>query len=203
MKERIGETKQIERIVILSTFPVILTVLLGIIIDLSLGELKQDLFFSLITVWVSMALGMIIFPVFYLYKNDRVACTVKKLGLIFTTCDVIVVMVLIIGLFIIKNRIIKADVVFPLLQNIPIAVCEEFWCKSILYTQLNKVLKKPLAIITVSAVVFTFITHSGGGLWDNVLLRFPFALITGYIYYRTNKLVYPVVLHLFYNVIIA
>lgn len=203
MKERVGETKQIERIVILSTFPVILTVLFGIIIDLSLGELRQDLFSSLITVWVSMTLGMIIFPMFYLYKNDRVACTAKNLGLIFTTCDVIILIVLIIGLFIIKNRIIKADIVFPLVQNIPIAVCEEFWCKSILYTQLNKVLKKPLAIITVSAIVFAFITHAGVGFWDNVLLRFPFGLITGYVYYRTNKLVYPVVLHLFYNVIIA
>ena len=203
MKERVGETKQIERIVILSTFPVILTVLFGIIIDLSLGELRQDLFSSLITVWVSMTLGMIIFPMFYLYKNDRVACTAKKLGLKFTTCDVIILMVLIIGLFIIKNRIIKADIVFPLVQNIPIAVCEEFWCKSILYTQLNKVLKKPFVIITVSAIVFAFITHAGGGFWDNVLLRFPFGLITGYVYYRTNKLVYPVVLHLFYNVIIA
>ena len=99
--------------------------------------------------------------------------------------------------------IFKGDIVFALVQNIPIAFCEEFWCKGVIFTQLKHIFKNNYIVILISAIIFAFITHLGQSFLANLVVRFPFGLVSGFIYYKTGKLIYPVLLHLLYNAMIV
>ncbi len=191
-------------LVILAVFPVILTIMVGLVIDFLIGDLRYGHFSALITVWISMIVGMVIFPVIYLRKNDNEVCNFTDLGLVLKLpLDGIFVGVLIFFLIIVKTVILGGDVVFALVQNVPIAFCEEFWCKGVIFTQLKHIFKNNYMVILLSAMIFAFITHQGNSFVDNLILRLPFGLISGLIYYKTGKLLYPISLHLLYNAMIA
>lgn len=190
--------------VVLSVFPVVLTLVAGLIIDLLIGDLRYGHFSALITVWISMIIGMVIFPVIYLRKNDKEVCNLSDLGLVIDLpMDGIIIGLLIVSLIIVKTIFLGGDIVFALMQNIPIAFCEEFWSKGVLFTQLRQIFRNDYIVIVIAAMVFAFITHLGNSFVDNLVLRFPFGLIAGFIYYKTGKLAYPILLHLIYNAMLV
>ena len=191
-------------IVVLSIFPVFFTIISGIIVDLLIGDLRYGHLSSALTVWISMIIGMFIFPIIYLRKNDNAVCNPVDLGLeIDFPLVVILITLVIIFLIVVKTMIFKGDIVFALVQNIPIAFCEEFWCKGVIFTQLKHIFKNNYIVILISAIIFAFITHLGQSFLANLVVRFPFGLVSGFIYYKTGKLIYPVLLHLLYNAMIV
>lgn len=191
-------------VVVLAIFPVLFTIIAGIMIDLFIGDLRYGHLSSSLTVWLSMIIGMVIFPIIYLRKNDNAVCNFVDLGLkIDFPLDAIFITLLIIFLIVVKALIFKGDIVFALVQNIPIAFCEEFWCKGVIFTQLKHIYKNNYIVIFISAMIFAFITHLEQSFLENLILRFPFGLVSGFIYYKTGKLLYPVLLHLLYNAMIV
>jgi len=62
---------------------------------------------------------------------------------------------------------------------------------------------KPIIILIACFIIFAFITHLGQSFLANLVVRFPFGLVSGFIYYKTGKLIYPVLLHLLYNAMIV
>jgi len=65
-----------------------------------------------------MIIGMFIFPIIYLRKNDNAVCNPVDLGLeIDFPLDVILITLVIIFLIVVKTMIFKGDIVFPLVQN--------------------------------------------------------------------------------------
>ncbi|WP_282003329.1 CPBP family intramembrane glutamic endopeptidase [Veillonella denticariosi] len=191
-------------LVVLSVFPVFLTIIVGIIVDFLIGDLRYGYFSALLTVWISMIVGMVAFPIFYLRKYDNTVCNFVDLGLVMTLpFDGIFIVVLILAIIFVKAMFFGGDIIFAFIQNIPIAFCEEFWCKGVIFTQLKHIFRSNYTVIILSAMIFAFITHMGNSFVDNLILRFPFGLLTGFIYYKTGKLIYPVSLHLFYNSMIA
>lgn len=203
-QEKENKEKLYINLAVLSVFPVFLTIIVGIIIDFLIGDLRYGYFSALLTVWISMIVGMVVLPIIYLRKNDNTVCNFVDLGLVMSLpFDGVFIAILILAIVLVKAMFFGGDIIFALIQNIPIAFCEEFWCKGIIFTQLKHIFKNNYMVILLSAMIFAFITHMGNSFVENLILRFPFGLITGFIYYKTGKLIYPISLHLFYNSMIV
>lgn len=191
-------------LVILIFFPVIITVGIGILWSFLMSFRDNPDTASPAIIWCSMGAGMLGFPVWYLRKTAPEQCTFHRLGLQWNfPRDGISVLAVTAGLTLLKKMILHSAMLPAFLQNAPIAVCEEFWCKSILFLKLGDVFPSRRMVVFCSAAVFAFVTHAGESMLDNLLIRLPFGLLTGWIYHRTDRLFWPVALHLSYNMLIT
>lgn len=199
-----AKTNRYRDLIVMMFLPVIITVGTGILWSVLMSFRKNPDTPSPAVIWVSMGVGMLGFPVWYLRKTAPAQCTFRQLGLQWMfPRDGTGLLLLTAGTVILKKTVFHSALLPALLQNVPIAVCEEFWCKSILFLKLRDLFQSRWMVIFGSAAVFAFVTHAGESILDNLLIRLPFGLLTGWIYSRTDRLFWPVALHLSYNMLIA
>ena len=190
-------------LLILATLPVILTVIIGAIISILCGTIINDIkVIDLVVIWGSMIFAMCVVPVLYLKKNNQ-EFSIKELEFRKISKKDIVLSIAISVWFVIGCYEIENVQFYDLFQNLPISFAEEFWCKGILFYQLKKIFPHKAAVIILSAVIFSFVTHMNGDLWANLLIRMPVGIITGIIYEKDKSLVLPISIHFIYNVLIA
>jgi membrane protease YdiL (CAAX protease family) len=83
-----------------------------------------------------------------------------------------------------------------------IVLGEEVLYRGIIQRRLSVVFGKYTGWLLASAI-FAFIGHPQSSLIDNIILRLPFGLILGYLYFRSQSLLFPIVLHWVYNCLFA
>ncbi len=83
-----------------------------------------------------------------------------------------------------------------------VAFGEEVLYRGIIQRRLCSLCGKYGGLILAS-LVFAFLGHFKAPLIDNLILRFPFGLILGYLYLRSRSLLIPVGLHWVFNVLFA
>lgn len=76
-------------------------------------------------------------------------------------------------------------------------VCEEIICRFGIYEYLNKKIKTSLIAMMLTSVIFSVIHFYG---IDGLIIIFFISLIWNYAYFKTNNLIYPIILHFFNNI---
>ena len=76
-------------------------------------------------------------------------------------------------------------------------VCEEIICRFGIYEYLNKKIKTSLIAMILTSVIFSVIHFYG---IDGLIIIFFISLIWNYAYFKTNNLIYPIVLHFLNNI---
>jgi membrane protease YdiL (CAAX protease family) len=83
-----------------------------------------------------------------------------------------------------------------------VAFGEEVLYKGIIQRRLSNLCGKYCGLLLAS-LVFAFIGHFKAPLVDNLVLRLPFGLILGYLYFRGRSLLIPIGMHWGFNVLFA
>ena len=76
-------------------------------------------------------------------------------------------------------------------------VCEEIICRFGIYEYLNKKIKTSLIAMILTSVIFSVIHFYG---IDGLIIIFFISLIWNYAYFKTNNLIYPIILHFLNNI---
>lgn len=193
--------KHILNILFVSFIPISIVSVIGMVMSISFSKIQNTLV-DLSIVLVSLVLGLILCPYVYvrkLYKISLADLGFKKI----TIKEILIFIVSLISLFIIiistKNDIYKISVFS--IQMLIVAVCEEFWGRGVLCYLLGKITDNKYIIIMLSSIIFTFITHANRPILENLIYRFPGALIMGIIYVNTKNIRYSMLFHYCYNLI--
>lgn len=76
-------------------------------------------------------------------------------------------------------------------------ICEEIICRFGIYEYLNKKIKSFIITMILTSLTFSLVYFYG---IDGVIIIFVISLIWNYAYYKTNNLVYSIILHFLHNV---
>lgn len=194
--------KRMLETVFLAVFPPVATVAVGVLVRIVLAPLLSAMAVDLITIWVSMLLGMVVLPACYL-QREHGPLQHDDLGVRWPGLPQLLIGLCLLTGLAVHMSLRDPAVLWAFLQNIPIAFSEEFWSKGILIRQLVSYVKSPVVLIVVSACVFAFVTHFNQPFLANLLYRFPFGLLTAMLFLWTKSLYWPICLHLGYNVMVS
>lgn len=81
-----------------------------------------------------------------------------------------------------------------------IVLAEEIFYRGLIQRRLSNLCGCWRGLIFAS-VIFALWGHISLPLTDNLILRFPFGMMTGYLYLRSGSLVFPVGVHWFYDIV--
>lgn len=76
-------------------------------------------------------------------------------------------------------------------------ICEEIICRFGIYEYLNKRIKFSLIAMILASFIFSVIHFYG---IDGLIIIFFISLIWNYAYFKTNNLIYPIILHFLNNI---
>ncbi len=158
--------------------------------------------FNVFTIAFSIVLSMLVFPFCLIRKTHNV--TMKDLGvkkLLPNDCLLILCSVFLIFIFMYVKEVEPIIAIFLIVQNVFVALGEEFVFRSCMFYILRKMIKSEIVIIAIVTLVFVFVFHSGAPVVENVVWRLPVAIILGILYSRKNTLCYVVLLHFTYNML--
>ncbi|WP_420911378.1 CPBP family intramembrane glutamic endopeptidase [Kandleria vitulina] len=82
-----------------------------------------------------------------------------------------------------------------------VSLGEEYTYRTLILDVLKQKYKVWISI-AISALLFSFILHINEDILINLLIRFPIGLILGYISNKTNTIMYSIILHTIYNLMI-
>ncbi|MCD6384613.1 CPBP family intramembrane metalloprotease [Candidatus Sumerlaeota bacterium] len=82
------------------------------------------------------------------------------------------------------------------------AFCEEFLFRGFIQRRFSHCLGTYSGWV-VASIFFAFLFHPLAPILDNLLFRFPFALIVGFVYLRTQSILIPTVMHWAMNMLFA
>lgn len=202
---------KIIKIIIYTLYPMILLVFLVILFNLFLfGNIITDvndtsnLYESIIGFSLPLLISFCIIP--YLIEKNFFNKSTIQLGLlynkkkisylqtsIFTTVSIIIS---VLGYKRLENELIV------IISFIIVAICEEFYCRGLMYNVIQESFNEVSAIL-FNSIIFSIIYHSGGDIWINLLLRFPLAIILSLLRFKTKSIYDSVLLHYIYNVAIS
>jgi membrane protease YdiL (CAAX protease family) len=95
----------------------------------------------------------------------------------------------------ISNEIIGALV----FHFIFVAITEEFLFRGIIMHSIKDISGKTWISVIVSSLIFSFVFHSQGDIFINLIIRFPIGVIMGIMRVKTNSLATPIIVHWIYN----
>lgn len=173
---------------------------------LSLLGIIDSFFGRIILTWIAMLIGFCIIPTYILKKNYMITkinvgiCSISRMEIVFCLSVFSITILYIINVRNISNITL---LLVALLQNIGVAIFEEYFTKGILFCSLQKVTNKKIIILLVCSCVFAFVLHSSDNFITNLVYRFPLAIILGVCYLKTNKLYIPITLHLVNNLMVT
>lgn len=196
------DSAPIADLAVLSLAPVLGTIALGLATSLAVRDRLPAGIADNTVIWVSMGLAMVVLPYWFL-KRRQPELRLSDVGLVRPAAFSLVAVAAVIGAIVAVKVGQGRDLGLILGQNLPIALAEEFWCRGVLTRQARTFLRSDTHVLLVTALVFAFVTHLSGSPLDNLLYRFPFGLLVGFIYLKTRSLTWPVTLHLAYNMLIS
>ena len=138
---------------------------------LSFLGIMNSTFGKIVLTWVSMLIGFGIIPTYILKKYNSFTMLEVGIGPISRMEVIICISALSITImYIIIERNISSIILLTvaILQNIGIAIFEEYFTKGILYYSLKKITCKKIVILLVCSCVFAFVLHSSGNFVTNL-----------------------------------
>lgn len=81
-----------------------------------------------------------------------------------------------------------------------IAIVEEILARGIISDLLNGIFEKDWIVILISALIFSFVFHSGNGFVTGLIYHVPFAVLMSFLYKRLGSLEVPIIIHWIYDV---
>ena len=79
-----------------------------------------------------------------------------------------------------------------------VGICEEIFSRGIIFFKLKSRFST-IASVIISALIFAFVFHTAGGLYGNILIRFPIGIVLSLIYIRSKDLYTSMFLHSAYD----
>ncbi len=185
----------------ISIMPVFAVGFLALIMVFLLNPIKNN-YIGLIQTWIAMPLGFCLLPYIFINKYYKDLKDLKSLGLVkpklIEVIFVLIVLILFYSYLISKTNDINKIILLSI-QTLAVAISEEFWARGSLFYVLKKITKNQIIIILISSLVFAFITHLNRGFLENLIYRFPSAILLGLVYLKTGKLQYPILIHFINN----
>lgn len=165
---------------------------------------RMTMALNIITIIISITLGMIVFPYILMQKSYKVI--LKEMGISGPTRSTFFfflgAVALIIATVIVKGS--EQHIVFWLiLQNLFVALGEEFTARSCMFYLLRKVIKNEKLIIALDTLIFVFIFHSSSTFFDNIIWRLPITVALAVLYSKNGSLINTTILHMTYNVVLS
>lgn len=190
----------LSRFIFLSILPQIL------VFAISLVFIALDLEFDkygVIQTFLILPLSFVILPYLFLVKSGE-KISLKNIGIRnFSSKTICIFSLLIILITAVIYSLGKWNysIIFFALQTLVVSISEELWARGMLINELKKSKFSQIICVLVSSLIFAFITHQNRPVYENLTNRFPFAIIMGLIYYRTQKIELPILIHFANNMI--
>lgn len=201
-----AKLKNIAFFIGISVWGVIAVILFGVLfnnffllLNLSNMHLQQ-----ILLTWTAMSMGLCITP--YLIVRGVYKTSINELGLgkiknyeIFGI--VLITILTIVYLLQNRNELNFFILAVAIIQNLGVAISEEFFSKGILFYIAKNITAVKLAAIVMCAMIFAFFFHSGDLFITNLTYRLPMGIILGIIYFKTENIYLPITLHVANNLI--
>ncbi|SEJ28934.1 hypothetical protein SAMN05216514_12019 [Kandleria vitulina] len=174
-------------------------ILLLLMITFSIIPVKTKEISMLITLTLPTIISLYLLPKSlskFLIKNKNIS--IKEI--IFTITFLLVFSIIYGLLFLNKFDSLSMMIIIILHYSI-VSLGEEYTYRTLILDVLKQKYKVWISI-TISALLFSFILHINEDILINLLIRFPIGLILGYISNKTNTIMYSIILHTIYNLMI-
>jgi len=174
-------------------------ILLLLMITFSIIPVKTKEISMLITLTLPTIISLYLLPKSlskFLIKNKNIS--IKEI--IFTITFLLVFSIIYGLLFLNKFDSLSMMIIIILHYSI-VSLGEEYTYRTLILDVLKQKYKVWISI-AISALLFSFILHINEDILINLLIRFPIGLILGYISNKTNTIMYSIILHTIYNLII-
>jgi len=174
-------------------------ILLLLMITFSIIPVKTKEISMLITLTLPTIISLYLLPKSlskFLIKNKNIS--IKEI--IFTITFLLVFSIIYGLLFLNKFDSLSMMIIIILHYSI-VSLGEEYTYRTLILDVLKQKYKVWISI-AISALLFSFILHINEDILINLLIRFPIGLILGYISNKTNTIIYSIILHTIYNLMI-
>lgn len=174
-------------------------ILLLLMITFSIIPVKTKEISMLITLTLPTIISLYLLPKSlskFLIKNKNTS--IKEI--IFTITFLLVFSIIYGLLFLNKFDSLSMMIIIILHYSI-VSLGEEYTYRTLILDVLKQKYKVWISI-AISALLFSFILHINEDILINLLIRFPIGLILGYISNKTNTIMYSIILHTIYNLMI-
>jgi membrane protease YdiL (CAAX protease family) len=178
---------------------IISCILLLLMITFSIIPVKTKEISMLITLTLPTIISLYLLPKSlskFLIKNKNIS--IKEI--IFTITFLLVFSIIYGLLFLNKFDSLSMMIIIILHYSI-VSLGEEYTYRTLILDVLKQKYKVWISI-AISALLFSFILHINEDILINLLIRFPIGLILGYISNKTNTIMYSIILHTIYNLMI-
>lgn len=158
---------------------------------------------NIITIVVAIIIASILYPYILLKKTYSVSRI--DLGICYQP---ILSTSLLIGSIICLGRILllqnfSKGIILIIIQNLFVAIGEEFVARACLFYLLRKIISNEKLIMLISAIIFVFVFHSNSSLIDNLVWRLPVTILLVFVYSKTNSVINCSIIHMTYNVFVS
>lgn len=188
-------------ILLLTTLPVIMNLIIGLVILLLFNSDKGLI--NVLAVWISMGVSFCIIPLLVLkstYKLTLQELGIKKIGKFDMIMQIAFAMIFLVFIYYYYKESIIALLILTL-QTLAVATTEEFWARGTLTFSLKKFINNKVIIILINALLFTFITHMNRPVLENLIYRLPGSILISTIYMRRENLNESVLAHFLLNIV--
>lgn len=144
-------------------------------------------------------IGMVIFP---LLISRIVGIKLNKFSFINISKITIILLLIacLVTVFKFENDSVGMDII---LNTCIIAFSEEYLFRYFLLNNSGSNKKERRLMLLLSSLIFAFIVHNNEPLLNNLLIRFPMGITLGYIYTKTEKIDYSILIHYIYNILLT
>ncbi|WP_162890842.1 CPBP family intramembrane glutamic endopeptidase [Suicoccus acidiformans] len=191
----------VARFFILTLLPQIITVIFTLIL-IPVSNFFDE--YGIVQTALVLPISFIVVPYIFLKHNTNADISLKNMGLRDFKCRdyiMFIFSIVIVTLTIYWYRDFKIEILYFGVQTLIIAICEEIWARGMLIHELRNGGLSGFWCVVISSLIFAFITHQNRPITDNLINRFPGALLMGYLYYRTKKIEIPILIHFVNNMI--
>ncbi len=174
-------------------------ILLLLMITFSIIPVKTKEISMLITLTLPTIISLYLLPKSlskFLIKNKNIS--IKE---IIFTITFLLVFSIIYGLLFLNKFDSLSMMIMIILHYSIVSLGEEYTYRTLILDVLKQKYKVWISI-AISALLFSFILHINEDILINLLIRFPIGLILGYISNKTNTIMYSIILHTIYNLMI-
>lgn len=158
---------------------------------------------NVITIALSIVLASVIYP--YILLKRMYTSNLSELGIkidtVSSTSIFFISMLCIISILCVYKC--SYNIVLLIIQNIFVAIGEEFVARGCLFYLLRKIVSSEYVVIIISTFIFVFVFHSNSSLSDNLIWRLPITIVLSILYSGTHSIINTSLVHMTYNVIVS
>ncbi|CAH2713687.1 hypothetical protein BACCIP111895_00841 [Neobacillus rhizosphaerae] len=186
---------------ILLFLPLMFVSISGLLLLFSFPNITSEIF-SLFIVAISMTSGFCLIP--YLYLKIRYRVSLVDIGIkAMSKYDIILMLVVMafVSSYLLYIGQTTSYIILNGIQMLIVATTEEFWARGAICFLLFKLTKSHWLVIILSSIFFAFFTHLNEPFIENILYRLPGSFVMGIIFVKTRNLLYTILFHFLYNMI--